>query len=176
MGRQIHPVILCGGSGTRLWPLSRQSRPKQFLPLAGERSLLQDTIARVASLPQSAAPIVVCNDEHRFMVAEQLRDAGVRPAAQLLEPAARNTAPAIAAAALHLAGRDPDGIMLVLPSDHVIADRAAFAEAALAAAAIAAEGQLVTFGIKPSGPNAGYGYIERGEPLAGRSRAHRIKR
>src|SRR3954471_11233013 len=144
MGVRIHPVILCGGSGTRLWPLSRQSRPKQFLPLAGELSLLQETIERVRGLPGCEPPVLLSNAEHRFMVAEQLQEIGVRPAAQILEPAGRNTAPALAAAALYLAKRDPDDIMLVLPSDHTVADGAAFRAVALVAARNAAAGHLVT--------------------------------
>src|SRR5581483_6054921 len=175
MAAQIHPVILCGGSGTRLWPLSRQSRPKQFLPLTGELSLLQETAERVRGLPDCAAPILLSNEEHRFMIAEQLQEIGVRPAAQILEPVGRNTAPAVAAAALFLAQHDADGIMLVLPSDHAIADVAAFREAVLLAARNAAAGHLVTFGIKPTAPATGYGYIERAVSLNRQAGVYGIK-
>ena len=147
MAARIHPVILSGGSGTRLWPLSRQARPKQFLALTGERSLLQDTVTRVQSVRDCAAPIIVSNHDHRFMVAEQLQELGVRPAAQLLEPAGRNTAPAVVAVALHVQETDPNGILLVLPSDHVIGDGAAFGDAVARAARAAAAGHLVTFEI-----------------------------
>jgi len=176
MAETIHPVILCGGSGTRLWPLSRQSRPKQFLPLVTSRSLLQDTAARVGSLPECSAPIIMSNHEHRFMVAEQLQELGIVPAAQILEPVPRNTAPAIAVAALQLRNTDPDGIMLVLPSDHAIADTGAFHEAIRTAARSAAKGLLVTFGIRPSEPNTGFGYIERGQPIEGEARVFRVGR
>jgi len=175
MGAQIHPVILCGGSGTRLWPLSRQSRPKQFLPLTSELSLLQETTERVRGLPDCAAPILLSNHEHRFMIAEQLQEIGVRPAAQILEPVGRNTAPALAAAALFLAKRDAEGIMLVLPSDHAIADVAAFRDAVLLAARNAAAGHLVTFGIKPTAPATGYGYIERAVSLSRQAGVYGIK-
>ncbi|AXA84056.1 mannose-1-phosphate guanylyltransferase/mannose-6-phosphate isomerase [Lysobacter oculi] len=158
------PVILSGGSGTRLWPLSREAFPKQFLGLLGERSMLQDTWARIAQLA-SAAPIVVANEEHRFMVAEQLREAGCRDATVLLEPAARNTAPAIAVAAMEAMRSGGDPLLLVLPSDHVIVDAGAFRAAVSAAAAAAERGALVTFGIVPTGPETGYGYVraETGE-------------
>jgi mannose-1-phosphate guanylyltransferase / mannose-6-phosphate isomerase len=176
MARRLHPVILCGGSGTRLWPLSRQARPKQFLPLMGEHSLLQQTVERLRGLRECAPPLVLSNQEHRFMVAEQLHELGVHPAAQLLEPVGRSTAPAIAVAALHVQKRDADGILVVLPSDHVIADEEAFRGAVVAAARVADSGHLVTFGIKPAGPNTGYGYIERAEALGGEAGAYRIKR
>src|SRR5580704_9702897 len=122
----IHPVILSGGSGTRLWPMSRTHYPKQFLPLAGKESLLQQAALRVAGEAQFAAPLVVANEEHRFIIAEQLREIGVKPQALLLEPVGRNTAPAACVAALALSERDPDPLMLVMASDHVIADEAAF--------------------------------------------------
>lgn len=158
------PVILSGGSGTRLWPLSREAFPKQFLALVGERSMLQDTWARVAPLA-TAAPVVVANEEHRFMVAEQLRESGCEGATILLEPAARNTAPAIAVAALEAMREGADPMLLVLPSDHVITDAAAFRAAVTAAAGAAEQGALVTFGIIPTGPETGYGYVraEAGE-------------
>jgi len=155
----IVPVILSGGSGTRLWPLSREAYPKQFLPLVGDDTMLQATWKRVASIA-GAAPIVVANQEHRFMAAEQLRECKVQPQALILEPVGRNTAPAIAIAALQaLAGGD-DALLLVLPSDHVVRNEAAF-HAAVKQAAIAAEGgKLVTFGIVPTAPETGYGYIK----------------
>ena len=153
------PVILSGGSGTRLWPLSREAYPKQFLPLAGTDTMLQATWKRVAALA-TEAPLVVANEDHRFMVAEQLREAGCTPAAILLEPVGRNTAPAIAVAALQATAGGEDPLLLVLPSDHVIADAAAFRTAVATAAAAASAGSLVTFGIVPTGPETGYGYIK----------------
>jgi mannose-1-phosphate guanylyltransferase / mannose-6-phosphate isomerase len=159
---RIHPVVLCGGSGTRLWPLSRSAYPKQFLRLAGEHSMLQETIGRTTGLPEIAAPTIICNEEHRFLVAEQLRAIGVKPRALLLEPMGRNTAPAVAAAALSLTRDDPDALMLVLASDHVIRDRASFHRAIRLAAAAADTGLLTTFGIVPDAPETGYGYIQRG--------------
>jgi mannose-1-phosphate guanylyltransferase/mannose-6-phosphate isomerase len=152
------PVILSGGSGTRLWPLSREAHPKQFLPLLGEHSLLQSTWLRVQGL-NAQAPLVVSNETHRFMVAEQLREVGCQPAAIVLEPVGRNTAPAIAAAALLAMANGEDPLLLVLPSDHVIADDAGFRAAVQAATAAAVCGRLVTFGVVPSGPETGYGYI-----------------
>ena len=153
------PVILSGGSGTRLWPLSRDAFPKQFLALVGHDSMLQATWHRVAPLA-SGAPIVVAGETHRFMVAEQLREVGCADATILLEPIARNTAPAIAAAALEATRDGTDPLLLVLPSDHVIADAAAFRAAVRAASAAAEAGSLVTFGIVPTGPETGYGYIK----------------
>ena len=153
------PVILSGGSGTRLWPLSREAFPKQFLALVGSDSMLQATWHRVAPLA-SGAPIVVAGETHRFMVAEQLREAGCADATILLEPHARNTAPAIAAAALEATRDGADPLLLVLPSDHVIVDAAAFRAAVRAASAAAEAGSLVTFGIVPTGPETGYGYIK----------------
>jgi len=153
------PVILSGGSGTRLWPLSRDAFPKQFLALVGHDSMLQATWHRVAPLA-SGAPIVVAGETHRFMVAEQLREVGCADATILLEPLARNTAPAIAAAALEATRDGADPLLLVLPSDHVIADADAFRAAVRAAGAAAEAGALVTFGIVPTGPETGYGYIK----------------
>ncbi|KGQ20240.1 Mannose-1-phosphate guanylyltransferase [Lysobacter dokdonensis DS-58] len=152
------PIILSGGSGSRLWPLSREAYPKQFLPLAGKDTMLQATWHRVAPLTTSA-PIVVANEAHRFMVAEQLREAGCTPSAIVLEPLGRNTAPAIAVAALQAMAGGDDPLLLVLPSDHVIADATAFRTAVLRAESAARKGRLVTFGIVPSGPETGYGYI-----------------
>src|SRR6478672_2545301 len=163
----IHPVILSGGSGTRLWPMSRAQYPKQLLPLLTERTLLQEAGLRVADSKQFAPPLVISNDDHRFIVAEQLRLAGVTPAAIILEPLGRNTAPACCIAALQLADAAPDALMLVMPSDHAITDTAAFKGAVARAAAAAKTGKLVTFGITASRPETGYGYIKRGQPLAG---------
>lgn len=155
----IVPVILSGGSGTRLWPLSREAYPKQFLPLVGNDTMLQATWKRVASIA-GAAPIVVANQEHRFMAAEQLRECKVLPQALILEPVGRNTAPAIAIAALQALSAGDDALLLVLPSDHVVRNEAAF-HAAVKQAAVAAEsGKLVTFGIVPTAPETGYGYIK----------------
>ncbi len=157
----ILPVILSGGSGTRLWPLSREAYPKQFLPLVGEDTMLQATWKRVAPVA-GAAPIVVANQEHRFMAAEQLRECNAAPAALILEPIGRNTAPAIAIAALQACSTCDDALLLVLPSDHVVRDDAAFHAAVREAAAAADAGKLVTFGIVPTGPETGYGYIKSG--------------
>jgi len=162
----LHPVVLSGGSGTRLWPLSRQNQPKQFLSLVGDHSLFQETVLRASRLPQVQAPVTVCSDDHRFMVGEQLQAVGIASGGILLEPMARNTAPAIALAALHVAARDPDGAMLVMPADHLIEDEAAFREAVAQARALADAGWLVTFGIQPDYAETGYGYILRGEALA----------
>jgi len=154
----ICPVILAGGAGTRLWPLSRSLYPKQFLPLLGDRPMLGETLGRLAGLAHGPA-LVVCNEEHRFLAAEQLRKAGASDARILLEPEGRNTAPAIAVAALEASAEGDDPILLVLPADHAIVDAAAFRQAAEEAAALAAEGSLVTFGVVPMSPATGYGYI-----------------
>lgn len=155
----ILPVILSGGSGTRLWPLSREAYPKQFLPLVGDATMLQATWNRVAAIA-GKAPIVVANQEHRFMAAEQLRECNVTPQALILEPVGRNTAPAIAIAALQALAAGEDALLLVLPSDHVVRDDAAFHAAVKQAAAAADSGKLVTFGIVPTAPETGYGYIK----------------
>jgi mannose-1-phosphate guanylyltransferase/mannose-6-phosphate isomerase len=156
------PVILSGGSGTRLWPLSRERYPKQFLKLLGDRSLLQQTALRLEGLEGIGQPIVVCNEEHRFMVAEQLREIDTQAAGILLEPEGRNTAPAIALAALQATRDDPDALLLVLPADHIIADVEAYHRAVTAARNAAQDGALATFGIVPAGPETGYGYIRAG--------------
>ena len=161
----LHPVVLSGGSGTRLWPLSRKNQPKQFLALVGERSLYQETVLRAAALPDAQAPITVCSDDHRFMVGEQLQAISVDSGGILLEPAPRNTAPAIALAALHAVARDADATLLVMPADHLIEDEAAFRDAVAKAAVLAHEGWLVAFGIEPDYPETGYGYIRRGAAL-----------
>ncbi|MDG2087126.1 MAG: mannose-1-phosphate guanylyltransferase/mannose-6-phosphate isomerase [Arenicellaceae bacterium] len=153
------PVILSGGSGTRLWPLSRSMYPKQFLPLVTERTMLQETVLRVADVPNIRAPVIVCNEEHRFIVAEQLRAIDVQAKSIILEPVGRNTAPAIALAALKILSEDDD-LMLVLPADHVIGDVVAFYAALAMAKQAANSGQLVTFGIVPTQPETGYGYIK----------------
>ena len=159
------PVLLSGGVGSRLWPISREAYPKQFLPLAGELSMLQETLARTEGL-DAGAPLVVCNDEHRFLVAEQLRQLAVVPGAIILEREGRNTAPAVALAALQALAADSDATLLVLPADHIIRDRDAFAAAVSAAGPLAAAGHLVTFGVVPTSPETGYGYLLRGEALA----------
>ncbi|MBD2422199.1 mannose-1-phosphate guanylyltransferase/mannose-6-phosphate isomerase [Cyanobium sp. FACHB-13342] len=165
------PVILCGGTGTRLWPLSRASYPKQYWALAGtgEDTLLQQTQQRLEGLPGLAPPLLICNEDHRFIVAEQMRQIGVEPAAILLEPIGRNTAPAVAVAALQATAQGDDPLLLVLAADHVIRDAAAFRATVSAGSAAAEAGQLVTFGIVPTAPETGYGYIEAAQSLAAAS-------
>jgi len=163
----IYPVILSGGSGTRLWPMSRSLYPKQLLALIGETSLLQQTVRRVAGQPGFAPSLIVANEEHRFIIAEQLREIGVEAAGLLLEPVGRNTAPAAAVAALRIAEGASDGLVLVMPSDHVIADPKAFHQAIGRAAGAAKTGRLVTFGITPDRAETGYGYIAGGKPIEG---------
>ena len=185
MNRQIVPVILSGGAGSRLWPLSRELHPKQFFSLADEFTLLQGTarrlaaIGRHAALARVSAPIVVCNEAHRFMVREQLQAIGVAPAAVLLEPAARDTAPAIAAAALQALAQTGDGdepILLVLPVDHVIRNEARFSDAVREALTEAVAGRLVTFGVPPAHPETGYGYILAGAPAGAGTSARPVER
>src|SRR6185312_1599858 len=161
----IHPIVLSGGAGSRLWPLSRSLFPKQLLALTSERSLIQETVARAAGQGFSA-PLIVCNVEHRFLIAEQMREAGIRPGAIVLEPEGRNTAPAAAVAALLVEKQDPGALMLLIPADHVIRDVAAFQASVACAAAAARTGYLVTFGITPDVPETGYGYIRKGRALA----------
>jgi len=163
MNNNIIPVVLSGGSGTRMWPLSRSHYPKQFLPLVSEKTMLQETVLRLPELDNLSSPMVVCNEDHRFMVAEQLHELGIQPQAILLEPFGRNTAPAVALAAL--AAPSPEDILLVLPADHVITDHQALAEAIEKAVAQADAGNLVTFGIVPTAAETGYGYIHRGKQL-----------
>jgi len=175
-GAAIHPVILSGGSGTRLWPMSRTLYPKQILPLVGDHSLLQQAVLRVDGLSEFAVPLIVANEEHRFIIAEQLREIGLATQALLLEPVGRNTAPAACVAALSLVAVDPDALMLLMPSDHVIEDRATFLAAVERAAAAARTGRLVTFGIHPERPETGFGYIERGAILPGAEGAFDLAR
>lgn len=160
------PVILSGGSGTRLWPLSRKMYPKQFLSLLHDETMLQKTLLRLDGL-QHAAPVVVCNDEHRFIVAEQARQIGLEELSIILEPFGRNTAPAIAVAALHALSRQDDPLLLVLSADHEIADEDAFCDSVTQARSLAQDGKLVTFGIVPTQAATGYGYIRRGEAVGG---------
>lgn len=161
----LSPVILSGGSGTRLWPLSRNNLPKQFLALSGDATLFQQTVARTRALAGVGAPIVVCSEEHRFLVAEQLRALDIEGTSILLEPMPRNTAPAIALAACQALANDADATLLVLPADHLIGDTSSFAEAVGKALPLADEGWLVTFGIRPEAPETGFGYIKRAEAV-----------
>lgn len=170
----LYPVILSGGSGTRLWPMSRQALPKQLLPLASRYSMLQETVLRLAGLPELAAPLMICNDEHRFMIAEQLREIEIAPSAIVLEPVGRNTAPAVAVAALKLQHLDENALMLVLPADHLIGDVTAFHQSIQIAASTASNGRLATFGIVAKSPETGYGYIRRGDGLAGIDGAYSV--
>ena len=160
----ILPIIMAGGTGSRLWPLSRQLNPKQFLKLCGDSTLLQQTISRLDGL-EASAPAIICNEDHRFMVAEQLRQLTVEDASILLEPVGRNTAPAIALAALNATQSGQDPVLLVLAADHYMADEAAFRQAVHAAAQFAEQNKLATFGIVPTHPETGYGYIQRGDSL-----------
>jgi mannose-1-phosphate guanylyltransferase / mannose-6-phosphate isomerase len=175
----LTPVILSGGAGTRLWPLSRELYPKQLLALTGERTMLQQTALRLSGLP-AAAPVVVCNEAHRFLVAEQLRQLHIEPGAVVLEPFGRNTAPAITLAALAAlqsssAREGDDPALLVLPADHVIRDVTAFQQAVRVALPAVQQGKLVTFGIVPSAPETGYGYIQQGA-ASGNDGVRRIAR
>lgn len=160
------PVIMSGGSGTRLWPLSRQLYPKQLLPLMGASSMLQETVARLDGLDFQSS-IIICNEEHRFIVAEQLRESNLNNCDIILEPIGRNTAPAIAVAAFHALNSDKDAILLVLAADHVIKDINAFHEAISKAESLATKDKLVTFGVVPDKAETGYGYIKRGQQING---------
>ncbi len=161
---KINPVILSGGSGTRLWPLSREHYPKQLLCLLGELTLLQQTVSRLDGMQNVAAPLLVCNEEHRFLIAEQLRQMGKAPADIILEPIGRNTAPALTLAALALLKHAPnDALMLVMPADHVIQSTEKFHAAVKEGITLAEKGQLITFGIFPTAPETGYGYIKKGK-------------
>src|SRR3989344_530348 len=159
----IQPIILSGGSGTRLWPLSREHYPKQLLPLYGDETLLQQTVMRIGNLKGAKPPIVVCNEEHRFLIGEQLLEIGVKPASLILEPVGRNTAPALTLAALSLPEEDRKTVLLVMPADHVIRDNDAFLAAVSVGQGLAEQGYLVTFGIVPTAPETGYGYIRCGK-------------
>ena len=160
---KVIPVILSGGAGTRLWPLSREMYPKQLLSLTGKQTMLQDTAMRLAAIAGAIPPIVVCNEAHRFTVAEQLHAQGIQPSAILLEPSGRNTAPAVALAALKALEIDPNATLVVAPADHVIRDAGKFQQAAGVAVALAQHDKLITFGIVAHAPETGYGYIRRGE-------------
>lgn len=161
------PLILSGGSGTRLWPVSRRNLPKQFLALAGQGTLFQQTVARTQQLADVTAPIVVASEDHRFLAADQLLEAGVEGATIVLEPLARNTAPAIALGALQALEQDDDALLLVLPADHLIGDTRSFVNVVTQAVPLAEQGWLVTFGIRPERPETGFGYIRRAEPIDG---------
>jgi len=166
---KLLPVLLCGGSGTRLWPLSREAYPKQFLALAGKDSLLQATCLRLQGLPGLDAPLLISNEEHRFLVAEQCRQIDIVPHAMILEPVGRNTAPAIAVAALYAMESQQDPVLLVLPSDHLLLDEAGFRQAVITALPAAEAGALLTFGIVPTAAETGFGYIkaQAGEGVRG---------
>lgn len=172
----LYPVILSGGSGTRLWPLSRAALPKQFLPLVSEKTMFQETLGRLQGLSNMASPIVVCNNEHRFLAAEQLRAIDVAPLELILEPFGRNTAPAVAAAAFAAQSKDTDATLLILPADHLIQDVSGFHRAIQSALTLAQQDKLVTFGITPNEPATGFGYIERGAALRAADQAYAVAR
>lgn len=162
----FYPVILSGGAGTRLWPLSSGNHPKQFLPLVSNRTMIQETLLRLEGMEHSE-PVVVCNEAHRFIVAEQMSQLGIKNQKIMLEPVARNTAPAIAAACHEVMRNDSDAVVIILPSDHVIKNKDAFQQAVKKAVQEAEKGFLVTFGIVPTEPNTGYGYIKTGKEDGG---------
>jgi mannose-1-phosphate guanylyltransferase / mannose-6-phosphate isomerase len=171
----ITPIILCGGAGTRLWPLSRQSYPKQFVPLIGQDTLFQATAARLKG-PEFADPLIVTQSDFRFIATQQLAEVGITPSAVLIEPCARNTGPAVLAACLFALQTDPDALLLIAPSDHAIPDGAAFRSAVQRGAAAATAGQIVTFGITPTRPETGYGYLEMTAPPDGSGAAITLSR
>lgn len=171
----IVPVVLSGGSGTRLWPLSREKYPKQLLPLVDEQSMLQATVARMDGIPGLGDPLLVCNEEHRFVVAEQIRLLGKRGKI-ILEPVGRNTAPALTLAALFASQDGADPVLVVMPADHVILDTVAFQSAVIKAASLAEWGAAITFGITPDCPETGYGYIQKGTLLAGETEVFQLAR
>jgi len=160
------PVLLCGGVGSRLWPLSREARPKQYLNLVGHQSMLQETLERLTGL-DTAATVVVCNESHRFLVAQQLRDLGHEKATIVLEPEGKNTAPAITLAALSTLAEEDDPTLLILPADHYVGDCEALQASIREATTYADQGRFVTFGIQPRHPETGYGYVEVGEAISG---------
>ncbi|HYE53024.1 MAG TPA: mannose-1-phosphate guanylyltransferase/mannose-6-phosphate isomerase [Azospirillaceae bacterium] len=170
----ILPVLLSGGAGSRLWPLSREKQPKQLLALCGERTMIQDTALRVLDPARFGRPLVICNADHRAAIEAQLAEAGIAPSRIALEPMGRNTAPAVAAAALLAMEAGGDPLLLVLPADHYIRDAEAFLAAVETAERAARSGALVTFGITPDSPETGYGYIRRGEALGGVPGAFRV--
>ncbi|VAW95402.1 Mannose-1-phosphate guanylyltransferase / Mannose-6-phosphate isomerase [hydrothermal vent metagenome] len=182
MSQQIQPVILSGGSGSRLWPLSRAMYPKQLLALVTDNTMLQETALRLKDLGIESnnikinAPIIVCNEDHRFFVAEQMRQLGIQDSKIILEPTGRNTAPALTLAALATQEKSADAIMLVMPADHVIDDIDVFHQVVKQGAALAADNYLVTFGIQPNAPETGYGYIKTGTQVAGYDSACLIER
>ena len=163
----IIPVILAGGSGSRLWPMSRALYPKQLIDIYNDHTMLQNTLYRLKGIENLGAPLVICNEAHRFMTAEQLRQIGTKPGAIILEPEGKNTAPAVALAALTALNADEDPTLLVLPADHVITDQAAFIDTIEKGALLAEAGKLVTFGIVPTVPATGYGYIRKGKQISG---------
>ena len=163
----IYPVILSGGSGSRLWPLSREHYPKPLLPLVSEKTLLQETACRLDAVADQGNAVYVCNDEHRFLVAEQIAELGKTPATIILEPEGRNTAPALTLAALYLERLDPDAVMVVMPADHVMTQPQQFVAAVEQGRVHAADGSLVTFGVVPDAPETGYGYIKRDSAFEG---------
>lgn len=173
---RFRAVVLCGGAGSRLWPLSRESLPKQFISLNGSRSLLQNTLLRLGYANAEHRPIFVCNDVHRYIAKEQAEEVGVTDVEIILEPCARNTAPAIACAALRAMDDDPDSVLLVMPSDHVLEDGPSLRKAFASAYAHAARGALVTFGVTPTSPQTGYGYIQAGGPAADQGDALNVRR
>ncbi len=172
----IVPVILCGGAGTRLWPLSRARHPKQFLGLLGEATMLQATARRVADAGRFAPPVVIANVEHRFLVAEQLRAAGIHPRVILLESEGRNSAPAAAVAARRVLAEDPGALLLLLAADHAMTRPEAFIEAVDRARPAAEAGMIVTFGIRPDRPETGYGYVLAGRERPGEPGVHAVDR
>lgn len=171
----ITPVIMAGGTGSRLWPMSRELYPKQFLKLCGSNSMLQETIVRLEGLAVSD-PVLICNEQHRFLAAEQLRQIDCLSGDIILEPVGRNTAPAIALAALQAISGGNDALLLILAADHIIDDVSSFHIAVNKAISHAKDGRLVTFGIVPSGPETGYGYIQRGSTIQNQEQAYKVQR
>ncbi len=170
--KKIYPVILSGGSGTRLWPMSRSAKPKQFLPLMSENSMFVETLNRVTNSDEFHAPIIVGNEQHQHLIKSQLKQAGLEAGAIILEPVAKNTAPAIALAAYHILNQEPDSVMLVMPSDHVIDNDQTFYDAIELGLNACHKGRMVTFGIKPGYPETGYGYIKTGTEILNLNETH----